>query len=108
MKSAKTFYLFRKIAFIEGISFLVLLFIAMPLKYLADLPQYVRITGTIHGILFVAFIAAGLAVMAAYKKNIFWLLKAFIASVLPFGTFVMEKYWKAEEEAFLMKNDRMA
>lgn len=101
MKSAKTFYLFRKIALIEGISFLVLLFIAMPLKYLADSPLSVRIVGSLHGILFVAFIVMGIAVMAVYRKNTLWLIKAFIASILPFGTFVMEKYWKQEEEAFL-------
>ncbi|RYG53979.1 MAG: DUF3817 domain-containing protein, partial [Chitinophagaceae bacterium] len=45
MKAKNTFNWFRKIALVEGISFLVLLFIAMPLKYLADLPMAVRIIG---------------------------------------------------------------
>ena len=49
-----TFSWFRKIAFAEGVSFLVLLFIAMPLKYLADFPMMVTIFGSVHGILFVA------------------------------------------------------
>jgi integral membrane protein len=41
---------------IEGYSYLALLFIAMPLKYLADIPTAVRIAGSIHGVLFVAFV----------------------------------------------------
>jgi integral membrane protein len=100
MKSSKVFYWFRKVAFIEGISFLVLLFIAMPLKYLADSPATVRIVGGIHGALFVAFMVLGVAVMYVYKKNLLWLTTAFFASILPFGTFIMEKKWKKEEFQF--------
>ena len=48
----------RLVALLEGSSFLVLLFIAMPLKYLADQPLAVRIVGSIHGLLFVIFMAA--------------------------------------------------
>lgn len=55
MRSAKTFNWFRKIAFAEGVSFLVLLLIAMPLKYFADMPIAVTIVGGLHGLLFVAF-----------------------------------------------------
>lgn len=47
----------RIIAFLEGLSFLVLLFIAMPLKYLADMPLAVRIAGSVHGGLFLVFLA---------------------------------------------------
>jgi integral membrane protein len=57
MKSTKTFNWFRKIAFAEGVSFLVLLLIAMPLKYFANLPIAVTIVGGLHGFLFVAFVA---------------------------------------------------
>lgn len=81
----------------EGISFLVLLFIAMPLKYFADMPLAVRIVGSLHGALFVAFIILALLVKVAYKKNFLWLLIAFIVSVIPFGAFMMEKKWKKEE-----------
>ncbi|MEI9943868.1 MAG: DUF3817 domain-containing protein [Chitinophagaceae bacterium] len=52
----KTFHWFRKIAIAEGISFLVLLAIAMPLKYFAGFPLAVTIVGALHGILFVAFL----------------------------------------------------
>ncbi len=95
----KTFSWFRKIAFAEGISFLVLLFIAMPLKYLAGLPIAVTIVGGLHGLLFVGFIVMAWEVKNEYKKDWGWLAKSFIASILPFGTFVMDKQWRREEEA---------
>ncbi|MBC8033659.1 MAG: DUF3817 domain-containing protein, partial [Chitinophagaceae bacterium] len=82
----------------EGISFLILLFIAMPLKYLFNSPSAVKIIGGLHGALFVAFMCLGAAVMVVYRKNVVWLVKAFIASVIPFGTFMMEKQWRKEEQ----------
>lgn len=82
---------FRKVAIAEGISFLILLFIAMPLKYLAGLPLMVKLVGWAHGILFVAFIGLAFEVKALLQKNFGWLVKAFLASLLPAGTFVLEK-----------------
>lgn len=82
----------RIIGITEGISLLVLLGIAMPLKYAAGKPEAVKYTGWIHGVLFVAFIATVLFVY--YQKN--WPFKrviiAFIAAFLPFGTFVFDKW----------------
>jgi integral membrane protein len=95
----KTFSWFRKVAFAEGVSFLVLLFVAMPLKYFANLPMAVTIVGGLHGILFVAFIILAWEVKGEYKKDFRWLMKAGLASILPFGTFVMDKEWKREEAA---------
>lgn len=96
----KTYSWFRKIAFAEGVSFLVLLLIAMPLKYIADLPIAVTIVGGIHGLLFIAFIIMAWEVKRESKKDWIWLIKSFIASILPFGTFVMDhKQWKKEELA---------
>lgn len=71
----------------EGISFLVLLFIAMPLKYMADMPEWVRVTGMIHGVLFIWYVGAVL--WARVSPGMSWrhTLIALIASVLPFGTF---------------------
>ena len=94
----KTFQWFRKIAFAEGVSFLILLLIAMPLKYFADMPMAVTIVGGLHGVLFIAFLVWAWWVKNDYNKNIWWVGKALLASVLPFGTFVMDKYWKQEEE----------
>ena len=95
----KTYNWFRKIAFAEGVSFLVLLFIAMPLKYFAGKPLGVTVVGGLHGLLFVGFIVMALAVKNEYGKDWGWLAKSFIASVIPFGTFIMDKYWRKEEEA---------
>lgn len=100
MKPTKTFRLFRKVALAEGISFLVLLFIAMPLKYLLDQPMAVKIVGYIHGFLFVAFMALAFAVKSEFNRTWGWGVKAFLASIIPFGTFYMEKQWKAEEDQF--------
>ncbi|MET0462220.1 MAG: DUF3817 domain-containing protein [Chitinophagaceae bacterium] len=97
MNTKKIFSQFRKIAFAEGVSFLVLLFIAMPLKYFADSPLAVRYVGMAHGVLFVAFIVWACLVKSAANKSLGWLVKSFIASIIPFGTFYMEKQWKKEE-----------
>ena len=96
MKSTNLFNWFRKIAVAEGVSFLVLLLVAMPLKYMADMPMAVTIAGSIHGLLFVSFMILAYMSKEEYKKNFKWMLKAFIASILPFGTFVMDKEWKKE------------
>ena len=94
----KTYSWFRKIAFAEGVSFLVLLLIAMPLKYMAGLPIAVTIVGGLHGLLFVAFIIMAWEVKTEYKRDWGWLFKSFIASILPFGTFWMDHVqWKKEE-----------
>jgi integral membrane protein len=94
MKKEKLLHRFRMIGIAEGISFLVLLGIAMPLKYLANIPEAVKFVGWAHGALFVAFIYFAFEVMGAFKKNIFWLAKAFIASIIPFGTFVFDRELK--------------
>lgn len=88
---------FRKIAFIEGCSFLVLLFIAMPLKYLAGIPLATKIVGGIHGFLFCIFLLLAFMVMDKYGKSIKWMFKAFISAVIPFGTFYIDREWKKEE-----------
>ena len=95
----KTFNWFRKVAFAEGVSFLVLLLIAMPLKYFANLPMAVTVVGGLHGLLFVGFIVLAYMVKEEYKKDFKWMLKAGLASIIPFGTFFMDKEWKREEAA---------
>ena len=95
-----TFNWFRKIAFAEGVSFLVLLLIAMPLKYMAELPIAVTIIGGLHGILFVAFVVLACQVKNVYNKDWGWLARSFIASIFPFGTFWMDhNHWKKEQAA---------
>lgn len=83
-----------KIGFAEGLSFLILLFIAMPLKYMVDMPEPVRIVGMLHGILFVMFAFALLQATLAYNWKIKTAVIAFLLSFLPFGTFFLEKILK--------------
>ena len=84
--------LFRKVAFAEGVSFLLLVFIAMPLKYFAGMPEAVKILGWAHGILFVAFQFLALETKSILGRNFAWLVKAFMASILPFGTFIFDRW----------------
>lgn len=81
----------RLLGWLEGISYILLVFIAMPLKYLADQPQMVQITGWIHGALFM-----GLALLVAVT----WLQRqlsfgmsvvVMVAALLPFGPFLIDR-----------------
>jgi integral membrane protein len=75
----------------EGISLLILLFIAMPLKYIWDDPSWVRMVGMIHGVLFVAYVAWAIWVYLELKWSLKTLALVIIASIIPFGTFYVEK-----------------
>ncbi|KAF2519314.1 DUF3817 domain-containing protein [Flavobacterium salilacus subsp. salilacus] len=88
---------FKIIATLEGVSLLVLLFVAMPLKYIWEMPEAVRIVGMAHGLLFIGYII--LAIMLKVEES--WAWKKFLiicaASVIPFGTFYIEsKYFKTK------------
>jgi len=88
---------FRLIALLEGLSFLILLFIAMPLKYFAGLPLAVRVVGMVHGILFLLYVYFLTQVKFTYKWTFQKSSFAFLASLLPFGTFVLDSSLKKEE-----------
>ncbi len=79
--------LFRIVGLLEGISYLVLLGIAMPLKYLADMPIAVTIVGGMHGGLFGAYVALAILLAIAYRWPLWRLAFAMLASVVPTGTF---------------------
>ncbi|CAM3927220.1 DUF3817 domain-containing protein [Paenibacillus alkaliterrae] len=81
----------RFIGFYEGISFLVLLLIAMPLKYWADIPQVVTVVGGLHGLLFVLYVLAVLNVWITHRWSFVKVALAVIASFLPFGPFVLDR-----------------
>ena len=81
----------RLTAFIEGWSFLILLFIAMPLKYLAGIPQAVRVVGMAHGVLFILYILFVLIVTIQKKWSFKVLFLLFLASLVPFATFYADK-----------------
>lgn len=82
---------FRIIALLEGISLLVLLFIAMPLKYVWDAPQMVSSVGMAHGVLFLMYIVFAIMVYAELKWVMKTLAIVMLASIIPFGTFYVEK-----------------
>ncbi|MCK4737044.1 MAG: DUF3817 domain-containing protein [Sulfurimonas sp.] len=82
---------------IEGYSYIILVFIAMPMKYLLEIPMAVKVVGMVHGVLFIIFCL--LLVKAwkesgwAFKENIIF----FIASLIPFGTFFTKSKIKTYE-----------
>lgn len=82
---------FRIIALCEGVSFLVLLGIAMPLKYAANMPQAVEVAGWVHGILFIGYMIAGLDLKTTNNWGAKKTILAVLAAVLPFGPFILEK-----------------
>ena len=81
----------RLSALLEGISYLLLLGVAMPLKYLAGLPHFVQYIGLAHGILFIWYILSVLFTKAVFKLSYTQTGIALIGSVLPLGTFYADK-----------------
>lgn len=87
---------FRLTAVAEGVSYLLLLFIAMPLKYFGQIMQPVKYLGWVHGFLFVLFSLLLLKVWIQYRWTFKKAFLAFLASLLPFGTFVLDRRLKQE------------
>ena len=83
----------------EGVSYLVLLGIAMPLKYAAGMPGAVRVVGMAHGVLFVAYVVTLLAAARAARWPTTKLAVAMIASLVPLGAFWLERRLRREEAA---------
>jgi len=87
---------FRITAILEGISYLAILAITMPLKYMADLPMPNKYVGYAHGFLFIAYIILAIVFWMEKKWSIKRLFILIVASLLPFATFYVEKkYLKA-------------
>ena len=89
---------FRIIGFVEGISYLALLFIAMPMKYMMGIAIATKIVGMAHGLLFIVFL---IILMQAAQKHNFSMKDSmifFVASLIPFGTFFTDKRLKGLEE----------
>ncbi|ATZ65297.1 MULTISPECIES: DUF3817 domain-containing protein [Acinetobacter] len=89
----------RLVGFLEGISFLLLLFIAMPLKYIWDNPIYVKYVGMGHGLLFIAFLAVLFIVCQKQKWSLKMFILGLIASILPFGPFVFDHKLKQAQSS---------
>ncbi len=91
-----TLSIFRKVAVAEGISYILLLFIAMPLKYWAEMPLAVKYTGWAHGLLFVLYIALLVMAFVEYKWSLKKTAMIGVASLLPFAPFWVDKKLKEE------------
>jgi len=81
----------RIVALLEGLSFILLLFVSMPLKYIWGMPEFVSVIGMAHGVLFMAYVV----LVMGYGAEVSWGMKnsllALLAGILPFGTFVADK-----------------
>ncbi len=83
--------IFRKLSIIEGISLILLLFIAMPAKYYFGFPSAVWYVGMAHGLLWIAYVIGSFVVSHQQKWSIgFWLVVLF-ASITPFACFLLDK-----------------
>jgi len=82
---------FRIIAFLEGVSYLLLLGIAVPIKYINADPSYVKLLGMPHGILFIAYVALAFKFRRPRSWDIRQLSVVLLCSIVPFGTFYADK-----------------
>lgn len=87
----------RAIGWIEAVSFLLLLGVAMPLKYLAGMPEAVKVAGWLHGLLFLAFCMCLLVVHGDRQWPLRWTATVLLAALLPFGPFVIDRRLKNEQ-----------
>ena len=89
----------RRIGYLEGVSFLLLLGVAMPLKYWGGVPMAVKIAGWIHGILFVALCGTLKVAMSDARWPLGRAALVFVAALVPFGPFLIDRRlaaWEAE------------
>ena len=83
--------LFRLITLLEGSSYLLLLFVAVPLKYLLGDETYVKLLGMPHGVLFIAYIILSFVMRKKMNWNTTSFIIILLASIIPFGTFYVDK-----------------
>lgn len=91
----------RIMGILDGISLVLLLTVAMPLKYFADMPMAVTITGSAHGAIFVTYLLAILIVQLRVRWNFLYSFIAGVVAFIPFGNFVFDRYIKKYEENYM-------
>jgi len=87
--------LFRIVAFLEGVSYVLLMSVGLYFKYQLEDPSYVKLLGMPHGLLFISYLILAFLIKAGeqWKGKDFWII--LLASILPFGTFYIDrKYLK--------------
>ncbi len=87
----------RLVGMIEGVSFLLLMGVAMPLKYFAGMPEAVKMAGWFHGVLFILYGMAVFSAWAGGKLTFAKSVMAFVASLVPFGPFLVDRKLAEEE-----------
>lgn len=80
----------RVLALWEGVSFLLILFFSMPLKYMAGIPEPNMVIGMAHGFLFIGYIVVVLLARSEYSMSLWHTFWSLVASIVPFGTFVAD------------------
>lgn len=80
----------RLTGLLEGISYLLLLFIAVPAKYWGDMPVISKVLGPIHGVLFILFVYYTFSIASDLKWKFTTTGKVLLASIIPFGTFYVD------------------
>ena len=88
---------FRFMGLLEGSSLLILLFIAMPLKYFMDMPGAVSVVGIIHGVLFTIYCVAIIYATFAVRWPFRFIIGAFASAFIPFGNFILDSRLKKME-----------
>jgi len=83
--------IFRITSYLEGISYLLILFVTMPLKYLFESPEPNKVIGMAHGLLFLLYIVFAILIKPEKKWNTKTLGIVLLCSIIPFGTFWMDK-----------------
>jgi integral membrane protein len=97
----------RTVGIYEGISFLVLLGIAMPVKYILGIPELVKYVGWAHGVLFILYIAAVVHAYIAYQWSALKVALALMASLVPFGPFLFDKRLRKDEKALALQPEKV-
>jgi len=83
--------LFKVTSFLEGLSYVLLLFVGVPIKYLAENSSIVKLLGLPHGLLFMAYIGLALFIRSRMRWDTKTTCTVLVASLLPFGTFYVNK-----------------
>jgi integral membrane protein len=96
----------RVVGLLEGASFLILLGIAMPLKHIYGYPLAVRFVGSLHGMLFLMYLFFLAQVRSQLKWPLAKVMTAFVAALLPFGTFVLDRRLREEEKLLQTSAER--
>lgn len=96
----------RIMGLLDGISLITLLLISMPLKYFADLPQFVTVNGSVHGGIFMVYFLAIVIVQLRIQWHIGWSLLSVLVAFIPFGNFLLDYRLKKCNQPYIQSHFR--